>query len=202
MKTVPKQVDHEERRSEIIEALWRLASNEGLSSVSFRRVAAEAGVSVRRIQYYFGTKDSLLADALQLLGERVFARGLSAIEKLGPEPSAERILRALMESGIPSDEDRRTESLLFFSFYVAAITDPEYRNDAARATLDWTYPFAQDLIAKAVEAGETHPDVDPERESLILMSAFYGLSLSVLSGTQTADAALSALDNQLSSIFR
>ncbi|MDZ5697470.1 helix-turn-helix domain-containing protein [Chelativorans sp. M5D2P16] len=37
----------------------RVASHEGLHAVSFRAVATEAGVSLRLVQYYFGTKAGL-----------------------------------------------------------------------------------------------------------------------------------------------
>jgi len=198
---MPKQVDHQQRRRHIIEALWRLAAREGLSAVSFRRVATEADVSVRRIQYYFGTKASLLADALQVLGERVFERGLSAIETLGPNPPPRELLRAVTIAGLPSDDERRHDSLLFFSFYIAAITDPEYSNESAQQTLGWTFPFATDVIQQGVDQRRTRPGIDPAREALILMSAFHGISLNILAGSQTSADAVAAIDYQLDRIF-
>ncbi|MFB8061103.1 TetR family transcriptional regulator, partial [Kitasatospora purpeofusca] len=49
------RVDHEERRRQIAEALLRIADTQGLQSASMRAVAAEAGVSLRLVQYYFET---------------------------------------------------------------------------------------------------------------------------------------------------
>lgn len=49
----PKRVDHEQRRRQIGEALLRVASTRGLQSATMREVAAEAGVSLRLVQYYF-----------------------------------------------------------------------------------------------------------------------------------------------------
>ena len=48
------------RRRQIIEAVCRITVKGGLASATFREVAAEAGVSVRLVQYYFGTKDELM----------------------------------------------------------------------------------------------------------------------------------------------
>ena len=75
---MPKRVDHDERRRQIVRALWRIAERGGLGAVSFREVAAEAGVSVRLVQYYFGTKADLLREAnrqaLQTMGARIARR--------------------------------------------------------------------------------------------------------------------------------
>lgn len=198
---MPRRVDHDQRRREIVEALWRLASRDGLSAVSFRRVADEAGVSVRRIQYYFGSKAALLADALQMLGEGVFTRGVQAMQDAGPDASPRTLLRAVIDASLPSTPERRLTTLLFFSFYVAALTDPELASDEAQTILGWTIPFAADLIGTAADNGLTKPGINPDHEARILMSAFYGLSLSVLAGTQTHSDTLAAIDYQLDRIF-
>ena len=198
---MPRQVDHNERRREIIEALWALAAREGLGAVSFRQVAAEAGVSVRRIQYYFGSKASLLAAALEMLGQAVFERGVAAMDTAGPGASPRSKLHLVLEAGLPSTPDQRQSSVLFFSFYVAALTDPELASAEAQQILGWTIPFAADLIRTAETSGWTRPGIDPDHEARILMSAFYGLSLSVLAGTQTAQDALAAIDYHLDRLF-
>jgi len=57
---VPKRVDHEERRRQIADALVRAAAARGLHATGMREVAAEAGVSLRLVQYYFGTREALM----------------------------------------------------------------------------------------------------------------------------------------------
>jgi AcrR family transcriptional regulator len=54
---VPRRVDHAQRRRQIGEALLRIAHTRGLQAASMREVAAEAGVSLRLVQYYFHTKE-------------------------------------------------------------------------------------------------------------------------------------------------
>ena len=48
---MPKRVDHEERRQQIAEALLRTAAARGLHATGMREVGAEAGVSLRVVQY-------------------------------------------------------------------------------------------------------------------------------------------------------
>ncbi|MGI9598768.1 MAG: TetR/AcrR family transcriptional regulator [Acidimicrobiales bacterium] len=198
---MPRQVDHDERRREIIKALWSLAGREGLSAVTFRNVAAEANVSVRRIQYYFGDKAGLLKAALQQLGERGFARGLEAIADAGPEATVRQVLASLFRTGLPLDEQSRQIGLLFYSFHVAAITDADLGTVEAREVKRWTVPFAAALIGQAQDEGGTRPGVEPGSEALILMSAFDGLSLDLLAGNRTDEEALSAIDYHLDRIF-
>lgn len=198
---MPRQVDHNQRRDEIIEALWALTAREGLGAVSFRKVASEADVSVRRIQYYFGDKAGLLRAALQKLGEQGFVRGLDAIGQSAATPSVEQLLRSIVRTGLPLDDESRRISLLFFSFHVAAITDPNLATVEAKEMKKWTVPFVAGLIAQAREQGGTRPDIEPEQEALMLMSAFDGLSLDLLAGNRTAAEALGAIDYQLGRIF-
>src|SRR5687768_5696427 len=107
---MPRKVDHVERRRQIIEALWRVTAAKGLPAVSFREVAAEAGVSVRRVQYYFGTKAQLLFASIELLGQRVIARGMAGMAAAGPNRSSRALMRAAMLGALPLDEESRTDS--------------------------------------------------------------------------------------------
>ena len=72
---VPKRVDHEERRRQIADALLRTAATRGLHATGMREVAAEAGVSLRLVQYYFGTKEELMLVAMQHLAAQFAERG-------------------------------------------------------------------------------------------------------------------------------
>ena len=76
---MPKRVDHEERRRQIADALLRTAATRGLHAAGMREVAAEAGVSLRLVQYYFGTKEELMLFAMQQLAalNRATARALN-----------------------------------------------------------------------------------------------------------------------------
>src|SRR5277367_1475943 len=78
---MPKRVDHEERRRQIADALLRAAAARGLHATGMREVAAEAGVSLRLVQYYFGTKEELLLAAMQYLAVQFSDRALARIQQ-------------------------------------------------------------------------------------------------------------------------
>lgn len=84
---MPKIVDHDQRRSEIISAMWRVVDSEGVGGVSVRSVAASAGISKTNIGHYFDSQPHLLA-----LGALESAANVSAriqATSLGEDPLGE-----------------------------------------------------------------------------------------------------------------
>src|SRR3569833_3151792 len=112
---MPRLADHEQRRRQIAEAVWRIASTRGLEDVSLRKVAAEAGVSLRLVQYYFGTRDDLLLGALEILnadaGESIRA-GIGSVVVV----FLCVVLRVLLVGLLPVGDERRTRYLVHLAY--------------------------------------------------------------------------------------
>jgi AcrR family transcriptional regulator len=111
---VPKTVDHEDRRRELADALWRVAARDGLRAATVRSVAAESGWSSGALRHYFPSKSDLLLFAVDHAIEEVRGR----IERLEASDAI-----AVLEELLPLDERRRVESDAWFSLAVAAETD-------------------------------------------------------------------------------
>jgi AcrR family transcriptional regulator len=106
---VPKIVDHEERRRELAEALWRVIADSGPHAVSIRSVAAEAGLSAGALRHYFQTREELLVFAMDLSEERVRRRMAEYSGTMTPQtPMVERAA-GFAEQMLPLDETRRAE---------------------------------------------------------------------------------------------
>ena len=103
---MPRRVDHEERRRQIADALVRTAATRGLHATGMREVAAEAGVSLRLVQYYFGTKEELLLAAMQQLAAQFSDRAMARIRhsRQGDGPASPRDVIAAIENA-PADLD-------------------------------------------------------------------------------------------------
>lgn len=63
----PAPGDHEARRKEVSEAVWRVLAARGFGGLTLRAVAAEMGVSTGLLMHYFPSKRALVAHALDLL---------------------------------------------------------------------------------------------------------------------------------------
>jgi AcrR family transcriptional regulator len=197
---VPKVVDHEQRRQQIAAAVWRLASTSGLESVSLRQVAAEAGISMRLVQYYFESKDRMLLYALQHLNE-VLEQRVRARLDLGREPTAREIIRASLVELVPVDEHGRMVSLVFIAFFVRALNDPALGEAFRGDGTDELAAFFAALIRDSQAAGTSPAWLRPEREVATLIAVANGMGPDVLVGTATADEVLATLDYNLDRVF-
>src|SRR6201986_422151 len=99
---MPKRVDHEGRRRQIADALLRTAAPRGLHATGMREVAAEAGVSLRLVQYYFGTKEDLMLAAMQQLATQYAERAMARISRIKPPEHPVRprdVIAAILTEG-------------------------------------------------------------------------------------------------------
>ena len=201
---MPKRVDHEERRREISDALVRTAATRGLHATGMREVAAEAGVSLRLVQYYFGTKEELLLAAMQHLAAQFAERALARISRLretGSPVSPRDIIAAILTEGLPADDERRTFTLVYTAYFALSLTDPALaisplvRNSAAVIDV-----VAAQLRA-AQAAGDTPDHLDPDLEAVSLITMSAGLGTSVLGGHSSAGQAQAVIDYHLHRLF-
>jgi AcrR family transcriptional regulator len=184
-------VDHSERRREITDAVIRITLKGGLTAATFREVASEAGVSVRLVQYYFGTKDELLLATQREVARRSILRLRAWVAKSDGSPRA--WLRAFMGSFIPVDDETRVAMLMYVALHTESLVHPELaRNEAFEVprTMHRT-------IAEHLRRGETAPDVDIDREASVLTALLPSLGQTVLDGSMTPERAFEILDYAL-----
>ncbi|MER5484079.1 TetR/AcrR family transcriptional regulator [Streptomyces sp. NPDC002812] len=197
---MPKRVDHEERRTQIAEALIRVAGRRGLHAVGMRDVAAEAGVSLRLVQYYFQTKEKLLFYGLQHLTDRFTARVGARLA--GPAPGPRATIEALLLASLPTDEESRTFHLLYSSYSILSVTDEALAAQPFIDNPDAAENAVTGLITQAQESGLADPDVDPRTEAISLLAMAATMGTSILVGQRGPDSAVAVLRHHLDRIFR
>ena len=197
---MPTRVDHEQRRRQIAEALLRIAATRGLQAASMREVAAEAGVSLRLVQYYFSTKDQLLSDSLPYLAEQLSTRVQARVRALGAPPSPRQVVEATLFAVLPTDEESRQIKRSYDAFYVLAATD-EARAAGGAADTDALERFLAGHLAKAQRAGAVAGDHDPAQVAAGLVALTNGLGSSVVGGQRGSDAAVAVLGYHLDRLF-
>ena len=195
---VPKLVDHEERRRQIAAALLRVAAVRGLHQTGLREVAAEAGLSVRLIQYYFGTKEQLLLYATQYLAaqlsDRVRAR-IAAVGGAGAGPRA--VIEAILAEALPDDEDSRTFTVIWTSYLALSLTDPGLAMGPLARGSDVVIDVIAAQLRTAQEAGQMPPGLDAGLEATSLVALSAGLGTSVLVRDRDAGQAWAVIRYQL-----
>jgi AcrR family transcriptional regulator len=201
---MPRRVDHEQRRRQIADALLRVAAVRGLHAAGMREVAAEAGVSVRLVQYYFGTKEELLLFATQQLAARFGERSMARISRLKQTAGPARprdVIAAILTEALPADDEMRTFYVVYTAYLALSLTDPAL----AIAPLVKNSGAVTDVIAAqlraAQAAGDTPAGLDPDLEAFSLMAMSAGLATSVLAGQSSAWQAQAVVDYHLDRLF-
>ena len=169
-------------------ALVRCARTRGLHQCGFREVAAEAGVSVNLVQYYFPTKEALL------LGGLVHVRALIGARFADLPTEPEKRVRALLESILPTDEASTDLYRVHAAYAALAFTDPALDAQPHAAGPDQLRPVLAGLLTQLGVA-------DATLTATSLLALCTGLSAYLTSGFVTVDDALRALDGELDRVL-
>jgi len=134
------------RRDQMLAAAAQLIAERGFSETRIADVAERVGASPALVIYYFGTKDSLLTEALRW-SERSFYLGVE--EMLREHTVAADRIDRLVAWCLPD----RTRELprdwgLWFDLWVQAFRHPEVKKDRAELDQQW-----RDLLARVVREG-------------------------------------------------
>jgi TetR/AcrR family transcriptional regulator, transcriptional repressor of bet genes len=198
---MPKQVDREQRRREIAWAVWQVAAERGLESVSLRNVAAAGGISMGRVQHYFGSRDEMILFSCRHLVE-LAGEGLEELAAGNPaDTSAVTVIRNVALQSLPLDDRQRMGASVWYSFLRGAVTNPPL---AEYITQVWTgtHELLTRQIVAAQQAGDIEGTADPSRAAHALLCLIDGLTSHLLVGHYTPEMALGLLEAHLDGLTR
>ena len=152
---MPKIVDHDERRLELVDATWRIIARQGLEGATMREIAMEAGFANGALKPYFPTKDTLLEFAFG----HVFNRTNQRIAQVTAGKSALEALRAFCMEVLPLDEERINEARIVIPFWQKAVNDPQKAEIHQQSMAEWVATIRR-YLAEARGAGEVRIAVD------------------------------------------
>ncbi|MFF5970891.1 TetR/AcrR family transcriptional regulator [Streptomyces sp. NPDC012769] len=164
--------DHEARRRDVSEAVWRVLAAHGFGGLTLRAVATELGATTGLLTHYFPAKRDLVAHALDLLDERTAARprrcagqGLAAV-------------RAALLDILPLTAEATASNRIWVSSWDPALADPALSAGHAEKYARSRVRLAE-LVATAQELGELPPG-DPARLAAGAQSFALGLVVQAL----------------------
>ncbi|HIW90317.1 MAG TPA: TetR/AcrR family transcriptional regulator [Candidatus Corynebacterium avicola] len=133
---MPKIVDPEQRRRQILNAALDLVVTKGVDGLSFRTVAEESGLNVGSIRNTYPTQHDLLAAAAEDVGDSM-GRRLEGHDLSGT-PGTHTVTTAAAAIGelLPLDEERRRENIVLGEFMMASRSKEVYRNITDRMSGD------------------------------------------------------------------
>ncbi|MEW9551321.1 TetR/AcrR family transcriptional regulator [Nonomuraea sp. NPDC050783] len=146
---MPKIVDHDERRREVLSAARRVIVRDGIDAATTRAIAKEAGYSNGVLAHYFADKDEILLSALRQSHQRIrerLARKVAGATGLAA-------LRELLLDNLPLDAERTQESRLEVSFWSRSLAS-ERLAEVQRTEADELRAAVRELLGRARAAGE------------------------------------------------
>jgi AcrR family transcriptional regulator len=175
------------RRDQMLAAASTLIAERGFSDTRIADVAQRVGASPALVIYYFGTKDSLLTEALRWSERSFYAATeemLRSTEKLRDR------LEILVEWTLVSDkqQDLTGDWGLWFDLWAQAFRHPEVKKDRAELDAQW-----RDLIARVVQEGVDTGEiekVDVKSFAIMWGSLLDGLVIQVSLDDPVVDAPL------------
>jgi AcrR family transcriptional regulator len=150
VRGVPKVVDHEQRRRELVAATWTVIADEGIEAATIRRIAEEAGCTTGRITHYFEAKEAILVAALRAVHQAAAARMATAIADGDDNPR--EALRLVLLEALPLDAERRIEWRVWLAFWGRAAGNQPLRKEQAARYAEWRALIMSLLAADRGEA--------------------------------------------------
>jgi AcrR family transcriptional regulator len=168
---VPKIVDWDARRDEILSATWRVIARDGITGATIRAIAREANCSRGILAHYFDDKADILGSALVMSHLRVVARMNARAAGL----TGLAALRLVMLEALPLDGQRDLEAQIEISFWGRALGNPDLRK-LQHAEFDRFAERLRGYLAEAEAARELREGVDITLAAHQLLVLIDGLS--------------------------
>jgi AcrR family transcriptional regulator len=172
---MPKDVDHDARREEILEAVWTVIARDGLEGATIRVIAKETRWSSGVLAHYFTDKDEIIESALALAYERIAARWDRKLKGL----SGISALHELVLDNLPLDDERELETKFLMNYWSRAIREGDGVPRPSRRGPQ-LIELLSELAAQGQAAGEITQDLPPEDIAERLLGLIDGFSLHTL----------------------
>ncbi|NBE93904.1 TetR family transcriptional regulator [Nonomuraea sp. KC401] len=196
---MPKQVDHRERREAIARALWQVVEQRGVTQLTMRVVAREAGMSLGQLQHYFASRAAMLSFAMDFASEQTSLRVERGLRELGDRPHPRDVLRLTLAEMLPLHADARATSRMSAAYVLEALHD-EAVHEQARRGLVQGRALVERLVRQAIADGHIDSGRDPATETDLLLALTGFTPLIELRVISPRDA-LAAIDLHLDRLF-
>jgi AcrR family transcriptional regulator len=196
---MPKIINHDERRKEIVQTVWRLIAEEGIEAATTRRIAEATGYSNGVLLYYFPNKEAAVSAAFKYIFDDTNIRRAAKT----PDPRGFDGIRTLAYEVMPINANQLAEARLILTFWEKALYSEEKAEMYSAMMDEWRRELILRL-EEAVEDGEADPEIDKEASVDELLSMLMGLQVMGLFSPQhySRERQLRQLDDYLRRLSR
>lgn len=167
------------RKGAVLDAAGRVIASRGADATRFTDVAAESGVPVSSLQYYFGSREDLLVAAFRhASGTEVGALEASLAEREDPWDQLGYIVARALAG---YEEEQAKAGLLWIESWHVGLRDEEMRADALHDYAEWRRLVAS-AVRLGIETGRFTATLSPERVAVLTIGLVDGLGISLALG--------------------
>ena len=189
------------RKGAVLDAAGRVIASRGADATRFTDVAAESGVPVSSLQYYFGSREDLLVAAFRHASStETGALEASLADRADPWDRLSYIVARALAG---YEEEQAKAGRLWIESWHVGIRDSEMRADALRDYAEWRRLVA-DAVRLGIETGRFTTTLSPERLAILTIGLVDGLGISLALGDPelTVQAAVDDVLTTLAALLR
>lgn len=170
---MPKIIDHDERRSEIVDVTWKLITEGGIEAATMREIAAAAGFANGALKRYFPAKEDIIA--------ATYDRALAVVGAYVPKdhPRGLAGLREYCLAAMPIDQERIEAGRVLLAFWSMSLYSPTLHAKYQQHLKAWRADLAQ-FLREGREDGDivtATPDAQLVDEIVLLNAGATMMSL-------------------------
>jgi AcrR family transcriptional regulator len=162
------------RKIAVLEAACRVIAERGADATRFADVAAESGVPVSTLQYYFGSREDLLVAAFRHASSAEIAALEADVAGLSDPWRQLELIIATSLSGYQPDAPGGGR--LWIESWHFGIRDAEMRADALRDNTAWRRLVA-DVVRRGIKQGTFGSKYDPDKIAILTIAATDGMGI-------------------------
>ncbi|QKV73702.1 TetR/AcrR family transcriptional regulator [Amycolatopsis sp. Hca4] len=163
---MPKIIDHDQRRSDIVDVTWDLIVRGGIEAATMREIAAAAGFANGALKLYFPSKEDIIAAtyerALDMMRQYVELDGLRGLTAL----------REICVSSMPIDEERITAGRVLLVFWQMSLGNQRMHDKYLEHVREWR-GLLHRFLAEGREDGDIVTETPDEQivDEIVLLNA-------------------------------
>ncbi|MEU4563163.1 TetR/AcrR family transcriptional regulator [Actinoplanes sp. NPDC023936] len=179
---MPKIVDHDQRRAEIVEAYLTVVARDGLPAATSRAIAAELGVGVGTLWHYFEGFDAIAAGAYQRIVDRTNSRIAAATAGLRGLDA----LYAMFREILPLQKETFDEAYVVVGFWGRLAEGDGITAARLDVGVHWAELMRRHL-GEAIADRTLRPETPIDRVIEVLQAIAAGQQVHAVIGTAPAD---------------
>src|SRR5215831_837625 len=178
-----------DRRAALVEAAYNKLAARGFEGLRTRDVAAEAGVNIATLHYYFPTKEKLIEGVVEHAMDRFRTT-------LAPHGSPSDQLRNHLRSVRRLVQDEPQLGIVMGELALRSARDPGIARIMSDTNEAW-HRIVRGLLRRAAKEGSLRRDLDSDEVAAVIVATLRNLTLHLAASGSHSEQALRQLERWL-----